>query len=395
MAELRDWVVLKPDWLLQQVSHLLTDKDVASHGGVVTTAEQQRIWKDCPNLVQDFLFRMMDHFDLAYRTESQPVRSIVVELSPEDRPADVNPAWEKAAAGANEVSLEYRFETTIPPGLPTWFIARSHRFTTPKLHWRRGALMIDDLGRHSALLQADLDGRRVALSARGPVPQNFFALLKDCFEGTLRRFPGLLPRVDRVIPCPKPGCKGDFKLSDLEAYLAEGDDSVRCHGCRTKHSIASLLFGNHPAGSALAMDLLHEIKDENRARHQELLSFLQREFTELFHREQSLGESHCPSVFTLEFERLPKILPTQLEAWWRALTDKPEPVVFTLYCEQPGAWHSVKSYRIEQPGRRLTALAPHLEKLVALFKVAGPLIGLTPAKVAIDTMRGLAELGAN
>jgi hypothetical protein len=201
--------------------------------------------------------------------------------------------------------------------------------------------------------------------------------------------------VDRVIPCPKPGCKGDFKLSDLEAYLVEGDDSVRCHGCRAKHSIASLLFGIHPAGSALALEgLLHEMKEENRALHQELLSFLQREFTELFHREQSLGESHCPAVFTLEFERLPKILPTQLEAWWRALTDKPEPAIFTLYCEQPGAWHSVKSYRIEQPGRRLTALAPHLEKLVALFKVAGPLIGLTPAKPTIDTMRGLADLGA-
>ena len=58
-------------------------------------------------------------------------------------------------------------------------------------------------------------------------------------------------------------------MSDLEAYLAEGDDSVRCHGCRTKHSIASLLFGIHPAGSAIALEtLLHEIKEENRALRQ-------------------------------------------------------------------------------------------------------------------------------
>jgi internalin A len=55
MAELRDWVILKPDWLLQQVSCLLTDKEVATQRGVVTAVEQQRIWKDSPNLVQDYL----------------------------------------------------------------------------------------------------------------------------------------------------------------------------------------------------------------------------------------------------------------------------------------------------------------------------------------------------
>jgi hypothetical protein len=384
-AELRDWVVLKPDWLLQQVSHLLTDPEIAGKAGIVTAKEQRRIWHDCPNLVQEFLLRMMDHFDLAYRTETHPVHSIVVELSPEDRPADVNPLWEKAAeeSGASEVALEYRFETTIPPGLPTWFIARSHRFTTPERHWRRGALMSDEGGRHWALLQADLDGRKVALAARGPVPQNFFALLRDCFEGTLRRFPGLLPRVERVVPCPKPGCKGDFKVSDLEAYLAE-DEFIRCHGCRSRHGIASLLFGIRPIGLQVALERLMETQ------HQELLSLVQREFTESFHREQSLGESHCPSVFTLELERLPDILPSQLEAWWRDVTDRPEPARLTLYCEQPGEWHPVKSYRIEPPGRRLVELGPHLKKLAVLFKAAGPLV----ANPVMASMAALAEAGA-
>jgi len=348
-AERRDWVVLKPDWLLQQVSHLFTDPEIAGKAGIVRAEEQRRIWRDCPNLVQEFLLRMMDHFDLAYRTETHPVHSIVVELSPEDRPADVNPLWEKAAeeSGASEVALEYRFETTIPPGLPTWFIARSHRFTTPERHWRRGALMSDEGGRHWALLQADLDGRKVALAARGPVPQNFLALLRDCFDGTLRRFPGLLPRVERVVPCPKRGCKGDFKVSDLEAYLAE-DEFIRCHGCRSRLGIASLLFGIHPAGLQVALERLSHGMETQQ---QELLALAQREFTESFHREQSLGESHCPSVFTLELERLPDVLPSQLEAWWRDMTDRPEPARLTLYCEQPGEWHPVKSYRIEPPGR--------------------------------------------
>ncbi len=389
-SELADWVVLKPDWLLQRVSLLITDKQIESQKGVVHTADQRRVWTDCDNLVQEYLLRMMDHFDLAYRTEIHPVRSIVVELCPEDRPADVLQLWDEASS-YNQVALEYHFETTIPPGFPTWFIARSHRFTKPERHWRRGALLSD--GHHRALLQADLHGRKVYLAARGPVPVNFFALLRDCFEGTLSRFPGLASRVDRVVPCPTSNCRNNFKVADLESFLSE-DETVRCYGCKRQHPITALLFGIHPAGSSAAIfQLQHAVDDFKR----DIIAYLDREFTELFHRDQSLNDTHCPSVFTLEYERLPSILPTVLEGWEEALLDSSKAATLTLYCEEPGDRHPVKPYQIPSKSLRLAELAPHLKKLATLFKVAGPMItsAYPQTKVAIDSMKSLAEAGSD
>jgi hypothetical protein len=79
--------------------------------------------------------------------------------------------------------------------------------------------------------------------------------------------------------------------------------------------------------------------------HQELLSLVQREFTDSFHREQSLGESHCPSVFALELERLPDILPSLVEGWWKDATDRPEPGRLS----ESGGW------RIGRPQKRWSA----------------------------------------
>jgi GTPase SAR1 family protein len=375
LAELNDWVVLKPDWLLQRVSDVITNAEVSATRGVLTHQQQAAIWHDLPNIVQEYLLRLMDHFDLAYRTESAPIRSIVVELAQEDRPPGVNEAWDLAAATPNtgEVALEYHFKTTIPPGLPTWFVVRSHRFTTPELHWRRGALLVDGPEkRHTALIHAGLDGKFVRLAVRGPVPQNFFALLRDCFEGTLRRFPGLHNKVSRVVPCPN--CTGSFPLEGLELYLAEGDTDIRCTTCRTKRAIASLLFGIHPSGMQAVLDELALVRREASQRHHELLALLQREFIDLFHREQSNTDSHCPSVFTLEFLRTPH------------LNDDPYPARLCLFCEQPGAWHETRAYQITPTVSAVAPLAPLMKKLSPLFAVAGPILGLAypPAKLIGD-----------
>ena len=100
--------------------------------------------------------------------------------------------------------------------------------------------------------------------------------------------------------------------------------------------------------------------------HQEILALLQREFLKIFQREQSLAESHCPPVFTLEFERLPDVLPSLLEAAWDRMSDKPVPVNLTLYCNQPGEWHAVKAYHVTRTPQLLVRLAPLAKKLQAL-----------------------------
>ncbi|NIP41906.1 MAG: GTPase, partial [candidate division Zixibacteria bacterium] len=85
-----------------------------------------------------------------------------------------------------------KFElSSVPAGIPTWFIARSHRFTT-HTHWRLGALFADsEEEQHLGLIEAYPHEKIVRLTVRGPAPHNFFTLLRDGLELTLARFPGL------------------------------------------------------------------------------------------------------------------------------------------------------------------------------------------------------------
>ena len=143
--------------------------------------------------------RLMEKCDLSYRTLEDKDISLVVERLTLD-PPDYENLWNRDTANENVAEIAMTMElNTIPAGIPTWFIARSHRFTT-YTHWRFGALLADRQNTHLALIRANHQDNRVSLAVRGPYPNDFFALLKDGFELTLRRFGGL--RVRRTMPCP-------------------------------------------------------------------------------------------------------------------------------------------------------------------------------------------------
>ena len=92
-------------------------------------------------------------------------------------------------------------------------------------------------------------------------------------------------------------------------------------------------------------------------------------------REQQRLDSRCPSLFTLEFERLSDLLPSVIEGWRDHLIDKPVPARLTLWCQHTGACHEVKSYTIEPPGRRLAELAPLMKRAHSMIGAAAPAFG--------------------
>lgn len=65
-------------------------------------------------------------------------------------PPPYEDAWKPKLSGACEIKVLYQLNT-MPPGIPTWFIARSHRFTT-NTHWRTGAVLQHPDGSQRALV---------------------------------------------------------------------------------------------------------------------------------------------------------------------------------------------------------------------------------------------------
>jgi hypothetical protein len=139
----------------------------------------------------------------------------------------------------------------MPPGIPTWFIARSHRFSK-KTHWRTGVLLEHNDGHHLALVKADRHRNFLELAVRGPSPAGFFSILDDGLNLTLERFPGL--DIIRQVPCPcqdanAGSCTERFDYDDLRARLARtpSRDKIECRKSGDFISVPQLLLGLAPS----------------------------------------------------------------------------------------------------------------------------------------------------
>jgi len=403
-ADLDDIVILKPEWVTRDISKVLESEEVEHKKGIFSRKHMNALWPDLayePH-IQDVFLRLMERFDLSYRTLESPDLSLVVERLPLDAP-NYAPLWNAHTdAGRQEIAIRYQL-STIPAGIPTWFFAREHKYTT-ETHWRNGAVFAQNLTRemrialsdaasasyalalaaaantHLALVTADARNNSVKIVARGPMPANFFALMRDGMEYVLARFPGL--EVKRFVPCPGHNgepCDFEFDLVNLETAVQKGRDHVQCGRTYEDVSVMELLYGVHPQTTIDAkLDEILEVTKTTRdgvSRTEfklDALTLKQREFTAQFISIQESIDRRCPNVFTLVRNKRPGFL--------GSLRDRVAggELVLHLCCQQPGAWHPVLKggvYTIHDPATWLKTMGPYMRGLISVLKFAAPLVG--------------------
>jgi GTPase SAR1 family protein len=380
--ELADIVILKPQWVSEYISLVLESEDVIKQGGIFTRSEMNQLWQDLDPAMREYFLRLMERFDLSYRDESREI-SLVVERLPFEAP-NYQPKWDSLKAMDTNKEITMRFKlNTLPAGIPTWFMARAHRFSTGT-HWRNGALFAYE--KHLALVQANPRDCLVQLTVRGPNPQNFFALLKDGIEVTLARFPGL--KIERKIPClghDEQPCTHEFNYEQLLKRYEKQRLIVECPEELEDVSVTELLYGWDWRTQNLVLSRLDKL-EANLGKGQEkilvgqekilselgeLRELTQREFTQAFRREQASIDVHCPNVFVLrgKGER-------SKGGWFKAIAG--QTFELQLYCQAPGCWHPTQEgglYEIDEPAQWLKEIAPYLTKLVGVLRYAVPLIG--------------------
>ena len=395
--ELNETVVLKPQWVTESISRVLTDETVIEKNGIFTRDCMNRVWRDLEPWTRQHFLLLMERFDLSYRTLENRDISLVVERLPFEPPAEHAEMWAAITRQPDTKEIRMKFQLSeILPGIPTWFIARQHRFTVNQ-HWRTGVLFRYGEGdfstgrlrqrQHLALVQTRRDDRTnvryLQLAVRGPMPHHFFDLLKEGIELTLARYPGL--QITRVIPCPDPNPNPD---PDAEACLHEFDyanlikrlerkppkETIECPNCLEDISVTRLLFGLHYTTQDAVLqrmdDLESNIENKFREGFEELRELLQSQFARQFRREQRSIETQCPNVFVLR--------PDNRKFWNRDLSS--QRLYLKLYCQKPGCWHPVQPeneglYAIDGAREWLRAVAPYLKKMVKVMKYATPILG--------------------
>ncbi|MFB7502374.1 COR domain-containing protein [Streptomyces broussonetiae] len=406
--ELCDLVVLRPQWLTAYISRVLDSEDVLNEGGLFHHSFGATLWRDVERSMRRHLIRMMENFDLSYRTEDQAA-SLVVELLPWNPPPYQDEWNSPERLGQRELRLRYRLHT-VPPGIPTWFIAREHRFSTP-VRWRSGALLRHPDGVHAALVTVDRHAKTAELRVRGSYPHDFFAVLKDGFEQTLQRYPGL--DITRLVPCPHrypdgSACPHEFRHEQLRARLDRRPplETIECPEHLEDVEVSFLLQGiERPAAdrseqmTRQVLERLDRMEIIGQRRHAEvrdgieqaraevsaMVAEQQRGFLALLRREQSQQEAICPSV--LWVRRV-----SRREAGHRLRPGD----VFQLHlcCEAPGEWHLLEGaepYELPANSEFTKVVLPYVHLSLKVLKYVVPVFGAAVGAVSEDLSKAMKD----
>jgi small GTP-binding protein len=390
---LKNTIIIKPEWVNGLIARILDSKTVDKTGGFLQLSVMNKIWSDISGEMQNKLVHLMEIFDLAYKVDDPETVCLVVEKLRHEEPNFVDP-WD-SMEGKREITLLYDDLNAMPAGIPTRFIARTHRFTT-FTHWRNGVLLKykqntkSDKADNLALIIAKPDKKQILLKVRGNSPEYFSALLRDTLEDTLKPFEGLEMRLK--VPCPghnNKKCRHKFEIRHLEKRLNNIPQikTIECPEGMEKMSISKMLYGismknasdpvnesileemdeHFKAQAALIKSENEELKKITQTHFAELRKFIELEFIKSFQVQQRMLDISCPNLFTLSAKEDLK------------LTEKLRFDVYHLelhlWCQHPGHQHPVgKPYTIKISREWLRKAAPYYNRMLKFLKWTIPII---------------------
>ena len=132
---LRDFVVLNPEWLTKAISYVLEDEPTRRSGGILDHARLAQIWENRPDgpvysaRYHPYFLRLMEKFDVSYRLEDDPHRSLVAQLVPYGRPALDWDCHSPTPTGLRRLAFVCQLSEPAP-GLVAWLTVRHHRAST-------------------------------------------------------------------------------------------------------------------------------------------------------------------------------------------------------------------------------------------------------------------------
>jgi len=380
--ELSSLVILNPEWVTELIALVVRSKQVREQNGILRKVDLDTLWKDArlrPE-VWDHLIHLMDWFDLTYSTGHSTELGIVLEAVPYSTPE----SRKEIDLGTAQPQTEriFRFPSLhrrLPPGIPTWGIARAHRFLKFR-PWRDAARFEDARTNSQAVILASDANKEIRLRVAADYPPYFIGLLQDILLDTFKRYPGMEPELR--IPCPcSPECTFTYLEKTVSERQKKGKSDVSCDQSGEDVAIETLLSGARRP----------DTKEGLRA----LRSELRRGFTKQLRLQREMIEKTSPSIFTLTPNRSFK----QIDSWLESITQEDE-LELVLYCEHDSGWHptehSVYLFRPDQEWfdrvkNRWNQLVGVTKYVAPLAKTVGKLSGVAWAEIGVAITEKLPE----
>ncbi|MDJ0705367.1 MAG: COR domain-containing protein [Leptolyngbyaceae cyanobacterium MO_188.B28] len=275
--DLKEIMILKPDWLAKAISFVLDDQTTRERNGLVSHERLTQLWNDppydyeegYPQELHPLFCRLMERFDISYQVildpaSNQPSTTSLIAQLVDDKSKPL-PDWGEQPQSGDEEKRQIcqiverdKNQSANAEGLFYRLIARLHKYSLGRedyaksVHWQRG-LMLDDGYNGRALLKHI--GNDVHITVRAAFPEHLLHELtkevKWLVESPEEGWAGL--RCEVMVPCIEPcGLKdpgrGMFEVGKLIESKRRGRPEYPCDaaGCDEWQNIECLLR-NAPA----------------------------------------------------------------------------------------------------------------------------------------------------
>jgi internalin A len=204
--DLRDFIILRPQWLTKAISQIMEDGQLYEHKGEIELSRMEKLWNGAGYRGMFATFHnCMKEFELCYDLE-HGTQSCLVPLRFGYVPPEI--PW-SANASTKVRRVEYKLNIRPPMGIMSRFIVKTHHMivTTkehPKgIYWHNGVFLRTGEGplASEALCEFVPDERILRIEVRAPYPQNLTEQIHAYVKAVFSFFQGL--QAERSYGCIK------------------------------------------------------------------------------------------------------------------------------------------------------------------------------------------------
>jgi internalin A len=194
---LRDFGVLKPQWVTEGIYKMLNAAVLQDAGGKFTleTFGQVLPKRTYPKALHPYLLALMRKFQLCHPLDEKGEKYLIPELLTKEEPSlDTEFPPDKC------LGFIYRYDSVLPEGLLPRFIVETYVHREPKHAWRTGVVL--ERANCRALVRGDVQGRTITIRVGGVSKgrRELLGIIREHFERIHKSYEKL--PVTELVPIP-------------------------------------------------------------------------------------------------------------------------------------------------------------------------------------------------
>ncbi|MFC0513616.1 COR domain-containing protein [Mucilaginibacter angelicae] len=242
IEELKDWVILEPEWAMNAVYKIIDDAEIQGRNGLIYPSDFTRLWDN--RLYEgkySILKKLLINFKIAFPTKRSEGNYII--------PARLNsiPNEAKWNLEKNHLRLEYKFEF-MPRGIVNQLSAELSRYIDKHEVWNNAVNFVYDSNDTKSQIIEDSYNRTLFIVSKGVDARGMNILIMNSMRNIIDSYKGVKGEV--YVKCPCNICQAlenptTFLYSKLvEWVLKRPDGSVTCNESGESLKMQELLYNS-------------------------------------------------------------------------------------------------------------------------------------------------------